>query len=131
MSISVRRFSPILGVPDMRQAAEYDRDVLGFTLDPIDGIFEPPGTASRAVYAIVKMHEAWIHFQIQRSPSSGSTQRRRSIPPTVSACAMLRCSRRPFRRVSTCWRKISPACSPIPLPVQDPQRETSREFSFS
>lgn len=33
--------SPVLGVGDMRRAAEYYRDVLGFTLDPVDGVFQP------------------------------------------------------------------------------------------
>ncbi|MFQ5668667.1 MAG: hypothetical protein ACE5HT_11630, partial [Gemmatimonadales bacterium] len=47
--------SPVLGVKHVRQAAEYYRDVLSFSLDPIDG-----------VYAIVKRLDVWIHFQIRR-----------------------------------------------------------------
>ncbi|MCB9951947.1 MAG: VOC family protein [Planctomycetaceae bacterium] len=57
------RVSPVLGVPHVRRAAEYYRDVLGFTLDAVDGIFAPPGTEPRGVYAIVKLGDAWIHFQ--------------------------------------------------------------------
>ena len=60
------RVSPVLGVPNVRQAAEYYRDVLGFTLDPRDGIFQPPGTEPSGVYAIVKLGGAWIHFQLRR-----------------------------------------------------------------
>jgi catechol 2,3-dioxygenase-like lactoylglutathione lyase family enzyme len=33
--------SPILAVANVRETAEYYRDVLGFDLDPIDGVFQP------------------------------------------------------------------------------------------
>ena len=67
------RVSPILGVTKVRQAAEYYRDVLGFDLDPNDGVFQPPGSAD-GVYAIVKRSDVWVHFQIRRSESP-TTQR--------------------------------------------------------
>ena len=61
--------SPVLGVPRVRQAAEYYRDVLGFSLDA-DGVFQPSADEPDGVYAIVKRPGAWIHFQIRR----GGTQ---------------------------------------------------------
>ena len=59
------QLSPILGVPNVRQAAEYYRDVLGFTLEP-DGVFQPTADEPGGVYAIVKRPGAWIHLQIRR-----------------------------------------------------------------
>jgi len=61
------KVAPILGVPHVRQAAEYYRDVLGFSLDPINGIFQPTENEPGGVYAIVKRGGVWIHFQIRRS----------------------------------------------------------------
>jgi uncharacterized glyoxalase superfamily protein PhnB len=58
--------SPVLGVRQVRQAAEYYRDVLGFSLDPVDGVFQPTADEPGGVYAIVKRSNAWIHFQIRR-----------------------------------------------------------------
>jgi catechol 2,3-dioxygenase-like lactoylglutathione lyase family enzyme len=58
--------SPVLGVRDVRQAAEYYRDVLGFSLDPVDGVFQPSPGEAGGVYAIVKRGGVWIHFQIRR-----------------------------------------------------------------
>ena len=60
------RASPILGVRHVRQAAEYYRDVLGFSLDPLDGVFQPTEDEPGGVYAIVKRGGVWIHFQIRR-----------------------------------------------------------------
>lgn len=60
------RASPVLAVRNVRQAAEYYRDVLGFTLDPKEGVFEPSADEPGGVYAIVKRSGAWIHFQIRR-----------------------------------------------------------------
>lgn len=60
------RVSPILGVRQVRQTAEYYRDVLGFSLDPVDGVFQPSPNEPGGVYAIVKRGGAWIHFQIRR-----------------------------------------------------------------
>jgi hypothetical protein len=60
------RASPVLGVRDVRQAAEYYRDVLGFSLDPVSGVFRPSGDEPGGVYAIVKRGGVWIHFQIRR-----------------------------------------------------------------
>ena len=57
--------SPILAVPNVRRAAEYYRDVLGFGLDP-DGVFQPTPDEPGGVYGIVKRAGAWIHFQIRR-----------------------------------------------------------------
>src|SRR5206468_9965627 len=60
------RASPVLGVRNVRQAAEYYRDVLGFTLDPVDGVFQPSPDEPGGVYGIVKRSGVWIHFQIRR-----------------------------------------------------------------
>ena len=60
------RASPVLGVSNVRQTAEYYRDVLGFSLDPVDGVFQPRGDEPGDVYGIVKREGAWIHFQIRR-----------------------------------------------------------------
>ncbi|HPR65335.1 MAG TPA: VOC family protein [Thermoanaerobaculia bacterium] len=56
----------MLGVPRVRQAAEYYRDVLGFHLDPDQGVFQPSTDEPDGVYAIVKRSVVWIHFQIRR-----------------------------------------------------------------
>lgn len=61
--------SPVLGVGQVRQAAEYYRDVLGFSLDPVDGVFQPSPDEPGGVYAIVKRLGVWIHFQIRRDGS--------------------------------------------------------------
>jgi uncharacterized glyoxalase superfamily protein PhnB len=58
--------SPVLGVRNVRQTAEYYRDVLGFDLDPVDGVFQPSADEPGGVYAIVKRSGVWIHFQIRR-----------------------------------------------------------------
>ena len=60
------RASAILGVRRVRQAAEYYRDVLGFSLDPEDGVFQPSPDEPDGVYAIVTRSSARIHFQIRR-----------------------------------------------------------------
>lgn len=60
------RASPVLGVRNVRQAAEYYRDVLGFDLDPVDGVFQPSADEPGGVYAIVKRAGVWVHFQIRR-----------------------------------------------------------------
>lgn len=57
------RASPILGVANVRRTAEYWRDVLGFSLDPDDGVFAPVPTEPEGVYAIVKRGGVWVHFQ--------------------------------------------------------------------
>lgn len=59
------RASPVLAVRNVRQAAEYYRDVLGFTLDA-DGVFAPVADEPGGVYAIVKRAGVWIHFRIRR-----------------------------------------------------------------
>jgi uncharacterized glyoxalase superfamily protein PhnB len=66
MSSESWRASPVLGVRQVRQAAEYYRDVLGFSLDPVDGVFQPSPDEPGGVYAIVKRGGVWIHFQIRR-----------------------------------------------------------------
>ncbi len=60
------RASPVLGVPNVRQAAEYYRDTLGFSLDPIDGVFQPSADEPGGVYGIVKRAGVWVHLQIRR-----------------------------------------------------------------
>ena len=66
MSGRTWRASPVLGVRNVRQAAEYYRDVLGFNLDPVEGVFQPSPDEPGGVYAIVKRAGTWIHFQIRR-----------------------------------------------------------------
>jgi len=66
MSNKSWRIAPIIGVSNVRQAAEYYRDVLGFSLDPIDGVFQPSADEPTGVYAIVKRDGIQIHFQIRR-----------------------------------------------------------------
>src|SRR5437899_815488 len=66
MSSETWRASPVLGVRNVRQAAEYYRDVLGFSLDPVEGVFQPSEDEPGGVYAIVKRAGVWIHFQIRR-----------------------------------------------------------------
>ena len=60
------RVSPILGVANVRRSAEYWRDVLGFSLDPDDGIFAPMPTEPEGVYGIVKRGGVWVHFLVRR-----------------------------------------------------------------
>lgn len=60
--------APILGVARVREAAEHYRDVLGFELDPVDGVFAPSPAEPQGVYAIVMRGGASIHFQIRREP---------------------------------------------------------------
>jgi uncharacterized glyoxalase superfamily protein PhnB len=57
--------SPILGARDVRAAAAYLRDVLGFDC-PEGEIF---GTPDETVYAIAKRQEVGIHVQIRRTPA--------------------------------------------------------------
>jgi uncharacterized glyoxalase superfamily protein PhnB len=66
MSDTMWQAAPILGVPNVRQAAEFYRDVLGFALDPETGVFQPVADEPGGVYAIVKRPGAWIHLQIRR-----------------------------------------------------------------
>jgi uncharacterized glyoxalase superfamily protein PhnB len=66
MNTNEWRASPVLGVCNVRRAAEYYRDVLGFSLDPVDGVFQPTRDEPGGVYAIVKRSGVWIHFQIRR-----------------------------------------------------------------
>ena len=66
MASETWRASPVLGVRNVRQSAEYYRDVLGFDLDPVSGVFQPSGDEPGGVYAIVKRGGVWIHFQIRR-----------------------------------------------------------------
>lgn len=58
--------SPVLGVRNVRRSAEHYRDVLGFALDPVDGVFAPSPAEPDGVYAIVKRAGVWIHLQIRR-----------------------------------------------------------------
>jgi uncharacterized glyoxalase superfamily protein PhnB len=68
------RASPILGVRNVRQAAEYYRDVLGFTLDPENGVFQPSPDEPGGVYGIVKRAGVWVHFQIRRDELPSRTR---------------------------------------------------------
>jgi uncharacterized glyoxalase superfamily protein PhnB len=58
--------APILGVRHVRQAAEYYRDVLGFSLDPVNGVFQPGADEPGGVYAVVQRDGVRVHFQIRR-----------------------------------------------------------------
>ena len=69
------RASPVLGVPNVRAAAEHYRDVLGFSLDPVDGVFQPRADEPGGVYAIVKRAGVWVHLQIRRGGNA--------LPPRV------------------------------------------------
>ncbi|MCA8954922.1 MAG: VOC family protein [Planctomycetes bacterium] len=50
----------------VREAAEYYRDVLGFDLDPVDGVFQPLPDEPQGVYAIVSRGGAAVHLQVRR-----------------------------------------------------------------
>ncbi|MBL8087693.1 MAG: VOC family protein [Chthonomonas sp.] len=58
--------APILGVPNVRKSVEYYRDVLGFTLDPEEGIFSPDPSQPGGVYGIVSRDGVRLHFQLRR-----------------------------------------------------------------
>lgn len=88
MSIEVKMtISPPLflgdGVKSVRKSAEYYRDVLGFSLDPIDGVFQPSVEEPDGVYAIVKLGNAWIHCQIRREDSDTTSANRSTIERDV------------------------------------------------
>ena len=68
MDVKPWQVSPILGVGNVRRTAEYYRDVLGFDLDPVNGVFQPTADEPGGVYAIVKRGGSWIHLQIRRGP---------------------------------------------------------------
>jgi uncharacterized glyoxalase superfamily protein PhnB len=63
---STWRTAPVLGVQNVRQTAEYYRDVLGFELDPETGVFQGAGDDPGGLYAIVRRAGASLHFQIRR-----------------------------------------------------------------
>ena len=56
MSRKPWKASPVLGV----------RNVLGFSLDPDDGVFQPSADEPGGVYGIVSRSEVLIHLQIRR-----------------------------------------------------------------
>jgi catechol 2,3-dioxygenase-like lactoylglutathione lyase family enzyme len=58
--------APVLGVRNVRDAAEYWRDVLGFHLDAQTGVFTPSPDDPGGVYAIVSRDGVVVHFQIRR-----------------------------------------------------------------
>ena len=60
------QISPVLGVPNVRRSAEYYRDVLGFHLDPVEGVFQPSADEPGGVYAIVDREGVRLHLQIRR-----------------------------------------------------------------
>lgn len=69
------RASPILGVRSPRRSAEYYRDLLGFSLDPVDGVFQPNPDEPGGVYAIVEREGVRVHFQIRRGDEAGLPRR--------------------------------------------------------
>ena len=60
------RVAPVLGCRDVRAAAYYFRDVLGFELDPEQGIHGGVDADEGAVYAIVRREGVTVHLQIRR-----------------------------------------------------------------
>lgn len=58
--------APVFGVANVRQAAEYYRDVFGFDLNPENGVFAPVPGESQGVYGIVRRGGIELHFQIRR-----------------------------------------------------------------
>lgn len=68
--------SPVLGVPNVRQAAEYYRDVLGFHLDPVHGVFQPVADEPGGVYGIVDREGVRVHLQIRRGDRAARPQGR-------------------------------------------------------
>jgi len=68
------RASLILPVRNVCKAAEYYRDILGFALDPVDGVFQPEASEPGGVYAIVKRAGVWLHFQIRRDDLPARTR---------------------------------------------------------
>lgn len=58
--------APVLGVPNVRQAAEYYREVLGFHVDPEHGVFQPVADEPGGVYGIVDREGVRVHLQIRR-----------------------------------------------------------------
>jgi len=60
------QIAPVLGVPNVRRAAEHYRDVLGFHLDPVEGVFQPSADEPGGVYAIVDREGVRVHLQIRR-----------------------------------------------------------------
>ena len=73
--------APILGVRNVRQTAEYYRDVLGFELDPDTGVFYGAGDEPGGLYAVVRRAGASLHFQIRRGDLT--ERRRQSIERDV------------------------------------------------
>ncbi len=65
------QIAPVLGVPNVRRAAEHYRDALGFNLDPVNGVFAPSPNEPGGVYAIVMRESAIIHLQIRRGGLAG------------------------------------------------------------
>lgn len=64
--------TPVLGVADVRRTAEYYRDVLGFSLDPTDGIFAPSDGNPGGAYGIVRRDCIEVHFQFRKgAPPEG------------------------------------------------------------
>ena len=64
---ALRSTVPVLGVPDVRAAVDYFRDVLGFSCDPDTGVLAGVGDEP-AVYGIVRRDDVTIHLQIRRRP---------------------------------------------------------------
>ena len=66
MSSESWHVAPILGVRNVRRGAEYYRDVLGFHLDPENGVIQPTADEPGGVYAIVDRDGISLHLQIRR-----------------------------------------------------------------
>jgi uncharacterized glyoxalase superfamily protein PhnB len=65
--------APVLGVRNVRRAAEHWRDMLGFHLDPESGVFDAFGSEPDGVYAIVERGACTVHFQIRRGAVAAAT----------------------------------------------------------
>ena len=64
--VTTHEVSPVLGTRDVRALAAFFVDMLGFTCDPENGIYEGVDEADGAVYAIVVRGDARFHLQIRR-----------------------------------------------------------------
>ena len=72
------RIAPILGVPRVRPAAEYSRDVLGLRLDPDRGGFQPVADEPDGVYAIGDRGGVSVRLQIRRGELAARQERERT-----------------------------------------------------
>ncbi len=68
------RHAPVLGCRDVRAAAHWFRDVLGFHLDPETGVIDGVEADEGAIYAVLTRADAMVHLQIRRRDPFGGTR---------------------------------------------------------